>query len=62
MTRVSKPDKDDWHKLMCLMSWIKQMVEGVRTIGADSLLIKMLMMIDSSHVVHKDMHGHTGES
>jgi len=59
MTRVHDPTKDDWHKLMRLMSFIKGSLNDRRVIGADSLH-KMLTMVDSAHAVHKDMRGHTG--
>ena len=59
-TRVKEPTKDDWHKLVRLMSFIKPTVDDVRTIGADDLH-SMLTMIDSANAVHeKDMRGHTG--
>jgi len=35
MTRVHSPSKDDWHKLMRMMSFVKGTVNDVRTIGAD---------------------------
>ncbi|GFH56607.1 hypothetical protein CTEN210_13083 [Chaetoceros tenuissimus] len=59
MTRVHEPNKDDWHKLMRLMSFIKTTLNDKRVIGADSLH-KMLTMVDSAHAVHRDMQGHTG--
>ena len=59
MTRGHEPNKDDWHKLMRLMSFIKGTLNDKRIIGADSLH-KMLTMVDSAHAVHKDMRGHTG--
>lgn len=59
-TRMKEPTKDDWHKLVRLMSFVKATVEDVRIIGADDLH-SMLTMIDSAHAVHeKDMRGHTG--
>jgi len=59
MTRVHLPSKDDWHKLMRMMSFVKGTVNDVRTIGADDLH-HMIMMVDSAHAVHEDMRGHTG--
>ena len=59
MTRVHSPSKDDWHKLMRMMSFVKGTVNDVRTIGADDLH-HILMMVDSAHAVHEDMRGHTG--
>ena len=59
MKRVSEPRRDDWHKFMRLMSWIKRTVEDRRIVGADDL-IHMLTMTDSAHAVHEDMKGHTG--
>ena len=59
MTRAHEPNKDDWHKLMRLMSFIKSTLNDKRIIGADSLH-KMLTMVDSAHAAHKDMRGHTG--
>ena len=50
MTRVQKSNKDDWHKLMRLMSFIKATVDNVRTIGVDDLH-HLLTLIDSAHVV-----------
>ena len=59
-TRMKEPTKDDWHKLVRLMSFTKATVEDVRIIGADDLH-SMMTMIDSAHAVHeKDMRGHTG--
>ena len=58
-TRNKEPDKDDWCKLVCVMSWLEQMVEDVRIIGADDLH-RMLTFIDSAHAVHPNMRGHTG--
>ena len=59
-TRVQVPTKDDWHKLTRLMSFIKDTVDDVRTIGADDLH-HLLTLIDSAHAVHeKNMRGHTG--
>ena len=34
-TRVKELTKDDWHKLVRLMNFIKTTVNDVRTIGAD---------------------------
>ena len=42
-----------------MMCFIKQTVEDVRIIGADSLA-DMLTMVDSAHAVHENMRGHTG--
>ena len=53
------PDKDDWCKLVRVMSWLKQTVEDVRIIGADDLH-GMLTFIDSAHAVHPNMCGNTG--
>jgi hypothetical protein len=59
-TRMKEPTKDDWHKLVRLMSFTKTTAGDVRIIGADDLH-SMLTMIDSAHAVHeKDMRGHTG--
>ena len=59
-TRVKEPTKDDWHKLIRLMSFIKDTADDVRTIGADNLH-HLMTLIDSAHSVHeKDMRGHTG--
>ena len=59
-TRVQEPTKDDWHKLTRMMSFVKDTVEDVRTIGADNLH-HLLTLIDSAHAVHaKDIRGHTG--
>ena len=60
MTRVHEPNRDDWHKFMRMMCWVKQTQEDVRTVGADDLL-HMLTMTDSAHAVHNDMRGHTGQ-
>ena len=57
--RSKSPDKDDWCKLLRVMSWLHQMVEDVRVIGADDLH-KMLTFVDSAHAVHPNMRGHTG--
>ena len=57
-TRVKSLTKDDWHKLKRLMSWLKQTATDVRIIGADDLL-HMIVLIDSAHVVHDNMRGHT---
>ena len=52
--------KEDWHKLVRMMMFIKTTVEDVRIIGADDLH-SMLTMVDSAHAVHEtDMRGHTG--
>lgn len=59
MKRVSEPLRDDWHKFMRMMCFIKQTIEDVRIIGADSL-VDMLTMVDSAHAVHENMRGHTG--
>jgi len=59
MTRVHEPNKDDWHKLMRLMSFIKCTLNDKRIVGADCLR-RMLTMVDSAHTVHKDMRGHSG--
>jgi len=59
MTRVHEPNKDDWHKLMRLMSFFKCTLNDKRIVGADCLH-RMLTMVDSAHAVHKDMRGHTG--
>ena len=58
-TRVKEPDKDDWCKLKRAMTWIKQTIDDVRVIGADSLY-EMFTFIDSAHSVHPNMRGHTG--
>eukprot|EP00957_Ditylum_brightwellii_P107855 8227532-Ditylum_brightwellii.AAC.2 len=60
MTRVHAPNRDNWHKFMRMMCWLKQTQDDVRTIGADDLL-HMLTMTDSAHAVHNDMRGHTGQ-
>ena len=57
--RNKSPDKDDWCKLVRVMSWLKQTVEDVRIIGANNLF-RMLTFIDSAHAVHPNMRGHTG--
>lgn len=59
MKRVSEPLRDDWHKFIRMMCFIKQTINDVRIIGADSL-IDMLTMVDSAHAVHENMRGHTG--
>ena len=60
MTRVHEPNREDWHKFMRMMSWIKTTQDDLRTVGADDLL-HMLTMTDSAHAVHDDMRGHTGQ-
>ena len=59
MKKVSEPKRDDWHKFMRMMSWIKSTIMDKRIIGAASLL-DMLTMVDSAHAVHENMRGHTG--
>jgi len=59
ITRNKAPDKDDWCKLVRVMSWLHQTEEDVRIIGADDLH-KMLTFVDSAHAVHPNMRGHTG--
>ena len=60
-TRVSRSTKEDWAKLKRAMAFMKQTIDDVRIIGADSLE-KLLVWIDGSHAVHKNMRGHTGGS
>ncbi len=52
--------KDDWHKLLLrMMSFIKETVINMQTIGGENVH-HMLTMVDSTHAVHNDMRGHTG--
>ena len=60
MTRIHEPNREDWHKFMRMMCWLKTTQNDVRTVGADDLL-HMLTMTDSAHAVHNDMKGYTGQ-
>ena len=58
-TRVSKPDKDDWGKLVRLMKYLFGTKDMVLTLSGDATrLIKW--WIDVSFAVHKDFKSHTG--
>ena len=58
-TRMKSPDVKDGKKLKRLISFLHQTIDNVSIIGSDDLL-KMQTFIDSSHVLHEDMKGHTG--
>ena len=57
-TRVSNPTVDDKKKLNRILDYLKDTIDDVRTIGADSLE-KLYMWIDSSYAVHPNMRSHT---
>ena len=58
-TRVRKPDKDDWKKLIRLVKYISSTVEMKLTLSSNNTNI-VKWWLDGSYVVHKDMKNHTG--
>ena len=59
MTRVSKPDEDDWKKLIRLMKYLDQTFDMVPRLSADGSSI-LKWHVDGAHAVHPDGKGHTG--
>jgi hypothetical protein len=59
MTRVSKSDEDNWHKLKRCLGFIKGTINDKRVIGADNIN-DLFVWVDALHAIHDDMKGHTG--
>ena len=58
-TRVSKPDKNDYHKLARCIKYLRDTKHMPLTIEMDDK-ITMQWWVDASFAVHKDMKSHTG--
>ena len=58
-TKVICSDEDDWLKLKRYLTFVKNIIDDVRIIGATSFT-NMFAWIDSAHAVHVSMPGHTG--
>jgi hypothetical protein len=58
-TRVIKPNKSDWTKLIRLLKYLNGTREYVLTLSADSLQV-IKWYVDASFAVHPDFKSHTG--
>lgn len=57
-TKVKKPDRDDWGKLVRVLNYLKSTKHMKLTLSADSLSI-IKWWINASHQIHDDCRGHT---
>jgi hypothetical protein len=58
-TRVTKPDKNDWKKLVRIITFLKMTQDDTTTLCMDnSKIIKWY--VDAAFAVHTDMKSHTG--
>ena len=58
-TRVSKPNKGDWKKLIRMLKYCNGTRKDVLTLSADDLHV-IKWYVDASFAVHPDFKGHTG--
>jgi len=58
-TRVREPDKDDWKKLLRLMTYLQKTQDLVVTLETDNYN-KLLWYADAAYSTHLDMKGHAG--
>lgn len=58
-TRVSKPDEDDWKKLIRVLRCLRGTLDDKLILGAVNIG-KMKSFIDAAFAVHADMKSHTG--
>jgi hypothetical protein len=58
-TRLSKPDKDDWKKLKCVLQYLRGMLDDRLILGCVDIG-KMKTFVDAAFAVHMDMKSHTG--
>jgi hypothetical protein len=59
MTRVQAPDKDDWHKLLHLMKYLRGTCTLPLILSANGSGI-LKWWVDASFAVHPNMRGHSG--
>jgi len=58
-TRVKKPDLDDWHKLVRVLSYLNNSIDITLTLVCDKI-DKLSWYIDGSYASHMDMKGQRG--
>ena len=58
-TRVSKPTKQDWNKLIRMMKFLKSTKHDVLTLAMDDITV-IKWHLDASFAVHDNMRSHTG--
>ena len=58
-TRVTKPDEDDWKKLLRLMQYINCTINLELTLSIKSFN-SIKWWVDASYAIHLNMRGHTG--
>ena len=58
-TRVTKPNQDDWNKLMKMMSFLKNTKNDLLTLYADDTQ-SIQWYLDASLATHSDLKSHTG--
>jgi hypothetical protein len=58
-TRVKKPDLDDWHKLIRVLSYLNNSIDITLTLVCDKI-DKLSWYIDGSYASHMDMKGQSG--
>ena len=58
-TRVSKPDVDDWKKLVRVITYLNSTIDVIRTIGCTDLT-QLHTWIDAAFAIHPNMRSHTG--
>ena len=61
-TRVKKPGKNDWNKLVKMMKWLNCTQQDKLTLSADKGLHTIEWYVDASFAVHPDYKSHTGAS
>ena len=58
-TRVQQPSVEDWEKLSRVLRYLKSTKELFLTICVDDIT-EMYSYVDSAHMAHHDLKGHTG--
>ena len=58
MTRMRKPDEDDWEKLRRLLGYIKRTMKLPLILRAEGVNV-LKWWVDASYAEHEDMLGHT---
>ena len=59
MTKVRKPDKDDWKKVRIILGYLKRMIKLPLILSAEGVNV-IKCWVDASYATHKDMRGHKG--
>ena len=59
-TRVKRPGKSDWNKLVCLMKFINSTLDDKLTLNADKGFYGIEWYIDAEFALYPDFNSHTG--